>query len=77
MPKEEKTVQQQIDEAVAIAVKAALEVGRHQHTPLEQVTPELSGRSREEGRLVVSKTGETQEYTEWTFNDGTVRRDFK
>lgn len=64
--------------AIDKAVAAALLKTKHQHTPIEQVLQtELSGRSREEGTLVVSKLDETKGYTEWGFNDGTIRRDYK
>jgi hypothetical protein len=59
------------------AVKDALATRTHQHTPIEQVEPELAGRTREEGTLIITKGVETKGYQEWKFNDGTVRRDFK
>lgn len=74
-PKKEKSIKEQIDEAVAEGVAKALAATRHQHTPLEALSPELSGRTREEGTLIVTKTGETAAYTEWKYNDGTIRRD--
>jgi hypothetical protein len=67
-------VQAMIDKAVAQAMASRI----HQHTPIGQVIQEsLSGRTREEGTLVVSKLDETKGYVEWGFNDGTVRRDYK
>jgi hypothetical protein len=67
-------VQEMIDKAVAAAMAQRV----HQHTPIGQVLQkELSGRSREEGTLVVSKLDETKGYVEFGFNDGTVRRDYK
>jgi fructose-1,6-bisphosphatase/inositol monophosphatase family enzyme len=67
-------VQAMIDKAVAAAMSARI----HQHTPIGTVLGnEMSGRTREEGTLVVSKLDETKGYVEYGFNDGTVRRDYK
>jgi hypothetical protein len=68
----------QIQEMIDKAVAAALSHRIHQHTPIGQVVQhELSGRTRDEGTLVVSKLGETKAFVEYGFNDGTVRRDYK
>lgn len=68
----------EVSALVDAAVKAALAAQRHQHTaqPVPSA-PELAGRSREEGVLIVSAIGETKGYSEVGFNDGTVRRDYK
>jgi hypothetical protein len=67
-------MQEMIDKAVAAAMSHRI----HQHTPIGQVVQvELSGRTRDEGTLVVSKLGETKAFVEYGFNDGTVRRDYK
>jgi hypothetical protein len=67
-------VQAMIDKAVAAAMAHRI----HQHTPIGQVVhTELSGRTREEGTLVVSKLDETKGYVEYGYNDKTVRRDYK
>ena len=67
-----------VNDIVVKAVAAAMAKNIHQHTPIGQaVQTELSGRTREEGTLVVSKLDDTKGYTEWGFNDGTVRRDYK
>ena len=67
-----------VQDMISKAVTAAMASRIHQHTPIGQVVQaELSGRSREEGTLVVSKLDETKAYTEWAFNDGTIRKDFK
>jgi hypothetical protein len=67
-----------VEAIVAKAVAEALSKRIHQHTPIGQVLQhELSGRSRDEGTLVVSKLDETKGYVEYGFNDGTIRRDYK
>lgn len=72
----ERTVKvSEIQDIVAAAVAAALAAQKHQHSPI--VLPELTGRSREEGVLIETKTGETKDYIEVTYNDGMVRRDYK
>lgn len=63
---------------IAKAVAEAMAKKVHQHTPIGQVLQvELSGRTREEGTILISKLDETKSYTEYGFNDGTVRRDYK
>jgi len=67
-----------VSEMIAKAVAEAMSKRIHQHTPIGQVIQtELSGRTREEGVLKVSKLDETKGYIEYGFNDGTVRRDYK
>lgn len=67
-----------VNAMVEQAVATALAKRVHQPTPIDNVLHvEMSGRTREEGQLVVSKLDETKGYTEWGFNDGTVRRDYK
>ena len=75
---EEKVSVSDVAKMVDAAVQDALAKQRHQHTPLPAaVTPELAGRTREEGYLIVDKLNETKGYIEVGFNDGTIRRDYK
>jgi hypothetical protein len=67
-----------VNDLIAKAVAEAMAKRIHQHTPIGQVVhQELSGRSRDEGTLVVSKLDETKGWVEYGFNDGTIRRDYK
>jgi len=63
----------QVNELVAKAVADAMVKKVHQHTPVE----ELSGRSRENGTLIVETISDGKGHVEYRYNDGTVRRDYK